>query len=263
MSKAQAKKPVPEPSPSSRKQRHPRLPTNQILLLHRVRTSTSFASAHVFPGGNLDDLHDGAVASPQDPAARHADGPAYRLAAVRECFEESGILLARGPHGRLVDVDPAVRDEGRRKVHRGEVKFGDWLKSVGATADVAPRPPRLHLPHPRHLLPAFLLFSVAPAHHPTAAIPWAEKIISPKVLKVRDDGYVVLGLHSPGAEVEAIQDNASGSPATPRGGLHDAAVVVNLKVKGGPWNLGVFSRQDALRSDDLGVAGASAKGGKL
>ncbi len=45
-------------------------PTNQVLLLRRVKTSTSFASAHVFPGGNLSDFHDGAV-----PAARRRQAP--------------------------------------------------------------------------------------------------------------------------------------------------------------------------------------------
>jgi len=87
--------------------------------------------------------------------------------------------------------------------------------------------------------------------HPTSAIPWAEKIISPRVLKARGDGYLVLGLDRTGAEVEAIGDGKV------RGGVADAVVVVNLKAKGGPWNLGVFGKDEAMKEENL------VKGGKL
>ena len=114
-------------------------PTNQVLLLHRVNTSTSFPSAHVFPGGNLDAFHDGEIGS---GAEQHVDGPAYRMAAVRECFEETGILLARpssdgggGDGGGLLEVEDGERDRARRRVHSREVKFGDWLETVGGVPD--------------------------------------------------------------------------------------------------------------------------------
>ncbi|KAF2006317.1 hypothetical protein P154DRAFT_529989 [Amniculicola lignicola CBS 123094] len=104
-------------------------PTNQILLLHRVRTSSSFASAHVFPGGALSPEHDGPVPDVDDPA-RHQDGPAYRMAAIRETFEECGILLATSKKtGKLfTDVSDEEREEGRRAVHGGTVKFGELLE---------------------------------------------------------------------------------------------------------------------------------------
>lgn len=113
-------------------------PTNQVLLLHRVETSTSFASAHVFPGGNVDAFHDGEVPGPEAPEARHADGPAYRMGAVRECFEESGILLATcAVQGKgLIELDGAVREKARKEVHEHRVRFGDWLNSIGGVADV-------------------------------------------------------------------------------------------------------------------------------
>ncbi|GME22611.1 hypothetical protein GTA08_BOTSDO11716 [Neofusicoccum parvum] len=124
-------------------------PTNEVLLLHRVQTSSSFPSAHVFPGGNCDALHDGAVPAPGD-AARHRDGAAYRRAGVRECFEESGILLARrsggeggaesGGAGRgsapLLHVEREERERARREVHAGERPFGDVLRAWGAAADL-------------------------------------------------------------------------------------------------------------------------------
>ncbi|KAL1635454.1 hypothetical protein SLS58_010263 [Diplodia intermedia] len=111
-------------------------PTNEVLLLHRVQTSSSFPSAHVFPGGNCEAFHDGEV--PADADARHADGPAYRWAAVRECFEESGILLARreGEGDRLARVDEGERERARKEVHAGTRRFGDVLAGWGVAADV-------------------------------------------------------------------------------------------------------------------------------
>ncbi|KAF2708032.1 hypothetical protein K504DRAFT_503219 [Pleomassaria siparia CBS 279.74] len=112
-------------------------PTNQILFLHRVRTSSSFASAHVFPGGALSKTHDGPIPAPEDPM-RHTDGPAYRLAAIRETFEESGILLATSKKtGRLfTEISDEEREQGRRDVHSGKVKFIDLMENWGAVPDV-------------------------------------------------------------------------------------------------------------------------------
>ncbi|KUJ24429.1 uncharacterized protein LY89DRAFT_572198 [Mollisia scopiformis] len=111
-------------------------PSNEILLLHRVRTSSSFASAHVFPGGNLSTSQDGEIPAPNDPR-RHVDGLAYRMGAIRECFEESGILLARRNDGSsdLLDVEESVREQARKDIHSGQVNFGDWVKEMGGTVD--------------------------------------------------------------------------------------------------------------------------------
>jgi 8-oxo-dGTP pyrophosphatase MutT (NUDIX family) len=113
-------------------------PTNQLLLLHRVQTSTSFAAAHVFPGGNLSKFHE--VIPAPDAADRHADSVEYRRAAVRETFEESGILLARkagSPAGSpLLELSDEVREEARKLTHGNKVKFADWLKSVGGEPDL-------------------------------------------------------------------------------------------------------------------------------
>ncbi|KAK1829518.1 hypothetical protein QBC39DRAFT_427199 [Podospora conica] len=112
-------------------------PTNQVLLLHRVKSSSSFASAHVFPGGNLSAFHEGEL-PPLDSPDIHQDSEAYRLAAIRETFEESGILLARPKEGRaeLLDVSSDVLDAGRKEVHANKVKFVDWLSGIGGVADI-------------------------------------------------------------------------------------------------------------------------------
>jgi 8-oxo-dGTP pyrophosphatase MutT (NUDIX family) len=111
-------------------------PANEILLLHRVRTSSSFPSAHVFPGGNLSASQDGDIPSVADPR-RHVDGPAYRLGAIRECFEESGILLAKRNDGSggILEVAEDIREQARKDIHAGKLKFGDWVKSQGGIVD--------------------------------------------------------------------------------------------------------------------------------
>lgn len=108
-------------------------PANQILLLSRVKTSSSFASAHVFPGGNLSVSQDGVIPDPDD-ADRHVDGPAYRLGAIRECFEESGLLLAK-KDGHLVAVEDQERDTARKQIHSGRLKFKDWVEGLGGNVD--------------------------------------------------------------------------------------------------------------------------------
>lgn len=111
-------------------------PRNEVLLLHRVPTSTSFPSAHVFPGGNLEPDQDGDVPRP-DESQFHRDGRAYRMAAVRECFEESGILLARNRDGGdMLMIELEEQMAARKKVHAGRIRFADWLAERGGVADI-------------------------------------------------------------------------------------------------------------------------------
>ncbi|KAE8373240.1 putative NUDIX family hydrolase [Aspergillus bertholletiae] len=108
-------------------------PKNEVLLLHRVKTSTSFASAHVFPGGNLSG-QDGECPPVEDPR-RHDDAIWYRNGALRELFEESGILLAKDQSsGKMLTVPEQQREEGRKKIHRNELTFTEWLKQQNPAA---------------------------------------------------------------------------------------------------------------------------------
>ena len=122
------------------------------MLLQRVNTSTSFASAHVFPGGHVD-AQDGPI-PPTSDLTRHEDSSAYRLAAIRECFEESGILLAKSNsdaanNGNLIDLEQPQRDAGRKAVHSQDIPFGDWLTGHNAHADT-----EALIPFTRWLTPA-------------------------------------------------------------------------------------------------------------
>lgn len=70
----------------------------------------------------------------------HRDGKAYRLAAVRETFEEAGILLARKKDGEkgLLEIGKEEVAEARKMVHGSEVKFTDWVDSKGGIPDTGP-----------------------------------------------------------------------------------------------------------------------------
>jgi 8-oxo-dGTP pyrophosphatase MutT (NUDIX family) len=120
-------------------------PINHVLLLHRVETSSSFPSAHVFPGGNVSAPHDGLVPDPEHPA-RHVDSDVYRMAAIRETFEESGILLARNKStGRLLHVADAERERARRDISQNKITFPAWLAAHSGVADIGSHP-RLVVP---------------------------------------------------------------------------------------------------------------------
>ena len=107
---------------------------NEVLLLHRVQTSSAFPAAHVFPGGNLE-ASDGAL--PETGRARHEDCLAYRAGAIRELFEESGILLAKQPgKDGLLDVSSEERSKGRKAVHSNETTFAAWLKGQNHEAEL-------------------------------------------------------------------------------------------------------------------------------
>ncbi|MEY2571439.1 MAG: hypothetical protein QOE63_1789 [Acidimicrobiaceae bacterium] len=112
----------------------------EVLLLRRTTEAVFSPGAHVFPGGAVDDADRAPDAAAvcggfTDAAASAAlgiedGGLAYYVAAVRECFEEAGVLLARGAiDGARVRFDgPAVVarfDEHRRRVHAGTLTLAD------------------------------------------------------------------------------------------------------------------------------------------
>lgn len=126
----------------------------EVLLLRRSLRSDFVGGAHVFPGGAVDPAD-------ADPAFGRLcvggsdtgcsvrlglakDGLAFWVAAVRECFEEAGVLLARRPDdAHLVSfADPA--DAARFAAHRAAVDggrpFSEVLAAEGLVLDIA----RLH-----------------------------------------------------------------------------------------------------------------------
>ncbi len=98
----------------------------EVFMVERHHKMGFAAAARVFPGGRVDDT---------DTSLADCAENAFRVAAIRETFEESGILLAR-PHGsssliasdHLKTLQPA-----RPAVNAGEIKFEDLLKGENLT----------------------------------------------------------------------------------------------------------------------------------
>ncbi|MCP5029383.1 MAG: NUDIX hydrolase [Actinomycetia bacterium] len=102
----------------------------EVFMLQRHLNSDFVGGAYVFPGGGVDteDRHDDLelVCEGRTEAETSAElriesgGLAFWVAAVRECFEEAGVLLAYDADGKVVDLsDPAI-DE-RFQAHRASV----------------------------------------------------------------------------------------------------------------------------------------------
>jgi len=60
------------------------------------------------------------------------------MGAIRECFEESGILLAKSREkpGELLALSDGELEHGRHAIHKEEVEFRDWLESKGGVPDM-------------------------------------------------------------------------------------------------------------------------------
>lgn len=79
----------------------------EVFMLRRTNSAAFAGGMYVFPGGRVD-------------AADGEGDDAFTMAAVRECFEESGVLLAVDADGRTVRDGHPVLDH-RHDVHDGTV----------------------------------------------------------------------------------------------------------------------------------------------
>jgi len=115
----------------------------EVFMLRR-HPRTAFGSVHVFPGGVVDPLDGAADLEPLCPGLTDADasarlgiaggGRAFWVAAIRESFEEAGVLLARHADGRSVRFDGATAvearfDEHRRAIHAGHRSLLEVLRA--------------------------------------------------------------------------------------------------------------------------------------
>jgi 8-oxo-dGTP pyrophosphatase MutT (NUDIX family) len=137
----------------------------EVFMLRRNLNSDFVGGAYVFPGGAVDEVDrhadlEAVCAGRSDDQASNMlgvdqGGLAYWVAAIRECFEEAGVLLATGPDGAVVSLaDPDVAERftlHRKAVDSGERRlvevcrveqltlavdqihyFGHWITPVGA-----------------------------------------------------------------------------------------------------------------------------------
>lgn len=128
----------------------------EVFMVRRPARASAFADAFVFPGGGVGpadsalDLIDGRFGGEaasraltergSTPPASDAESLGFYRAALRELFEEAGVLLARDVRGEAVvisDADSALWDERRRAVHAGDVSFVDLCRARGLTLNHA------------------------------------------------------------------------------------------------------------------------------
>ncbi len=76
----------------------------EVLMTRRAMTASFAPGAYVFPGGGVDALDAAAHAQASRRAAQSALHLTQAIAAIRESFEELGILLARRSDGTMADA---------------------------------------------------------------------------------------------------------------------------------------------------------------
>lgn len=114
----------------------------EVLLSRRAERGDHNSGAWVFPGGLVDpadrDAHDCCTGLDDAAASARlgvaAGGLDYYIAAVRECFEESGLLFATDARGVLVELGDAAGARlapWRSTLHRGERRLGEFCKELG------------------------------------------------------------------------------------------------------------------------------------
>jgi 8-oxo-dGTP pyrophosphatase MutT (NUDIX family) len=124
-------------------------PDLHVFMLRRNLQSTWVGGAHLFPGGAVDPEDRSAEAAARCPARDDASASAllgmpagglgFWVAAIRESFEEAGVLLAR-PRGDGA-LDLTTLHDARDAVNRGRRTFLDVLAEQDLVMDVD----RLHL----------------------------------------------------------------------------------------------------------------------
>ncbi len=104
----------------------------EVFMIRRTQSAAFMGGAHVFPGGGVDAADAAAELAAccegldDIEASRllgvERGGLAYWAAAMRECFEEAGLLLAHDAGGAYADLDQPQRAE----------VFAQWRESVRA-----------------------------------------------------------------------------------------------------------------------------------
>jgi glyoxylase-like metal-dependent hydrolase (beta-lactamase superfamily II)/8-oxo-dGTP pyrophosphatase MutT (NUDIX family) len=125
----------------------------ETLMLQRTQSAAFLGGAYVFPGGSLDKTDDDSSrviglteAAANARLAIPGGAMAYYVAAVRECFEEAGVLLACNKHNQMVSAERAAqlarhRDAPFLEFLRAEdlyipagalAYYGHWITAPGS-----------------------------------------------------------------------------------------------------------------------------------
>jgi 8-oxo-dGTP pyrophosphatase MutT (NUDIX family) len=113
----------------------------EVYMLRRSSRSVFLPEMFVFPGGAVDD-DDAAVArtrllrEPEEQfEGREPSDPTFEVAALREAFEEAGILLAARADGSPAAIDSARLRGGRAALHAGTTTFKELLEELDVVVD--------------------------------------------------------------------------------------------------------------------------------
>jgi 8-oxo-dGTP pyrophosphatase MutT (NUDIX family) len=113
------------------------VPAFEVLMVKRHHQIDFAAGALVFPGGKShggdDDPRWRDLATGWEAVGQ--DGPALRIAAIREAYEEAGVLLARDVDGAFYQGEAAV--EIRAAVAEDRLPFIDAVQDLGLKLDLA------------------------------------------------------------------------------------------------------------------------------
>lgn len=118
-------------------------PGVEVFMLRRTTSAVFGAGMYVFPGGRVDGV-DGAEgiapycdglddAAASDKLGVERGGLAYWVAAVRECFEEAGVLLAAPRDGGVLEL----RSEDRHDVHDSSLSLVDLCRRDDLVLDLS------------------------------------------------------------------------------------------------------------------------------
>jgi 8-oxo-dGTP pyrophosphatase MutT (NUDIX family) len=117
-------------------------PDLQVFMLRRNLGSAFAPGAYVFPGGAVDpadgdDALDQGGAAGGSGAGSVAGVPGrFRVAVIRESFEEAGVLLARDPSSGA-PVDGASLAPARQALRRGDRSFSEIVRELDVVLDTA------------------------------------------------------------------------------------------------------------------------------
>jgi glyoxylase-like metal-dependent hydrolase (beta-lactamase superfamily II)/8-oxo-dGTP pyrophosphatase MutT (NUDIX family) len=251
----------------------------EVLMLRRAERDGDLRSgACVFPGGVLEAADAAArpwCLGPTDVEASARlglpeGGLDYLVAAVRESFEEVGLLLACRPDGSAVDLVSHMAELApwRLKLHRGEASLADLCRAFDLNLDLRGLHYHSHWLTPPAVPKRFdtrFFTALAPAGQVADAdrseaveLMWAR----PAAALARDSGYVLLPVTRTTLQELERQPNAAAAHAE-AAGRRDIALTMPRRgqTRRGPrivlpWEPGYA---ELARLDPDGSRGASAE----
>jgi 8-oxo-dGTP pyrophosphatase MutT (NUDIX family) len=171
-------------------------PAFEVLMVKRHHQIDFASGALVFPGGK-------AEPADADPAweslvtgwtANGGAPQALKISAIREAFEESGLLLARTPDGAAWCAEPRAA-EAREAVAKGERPFIDLVRALDLRLDLGAMTPYARWITPINMPKRFdtwFFIAAAPEDQLAACDGWqtvdAEWIAPTEALRLAEEG---------------------------------------------------------------------------